>query len=699
MSTRAESAVRARREKGLVSRLARRTSRTAVKDWIAHVEAAIQAARDIGVPQDKRKTQPVWLEHCRLVSARSLALLICDAVLRPRPEDKNLTDWVEERRPPSCQSVANDIGAALKVGADLARVERKKLRDTVGMELLNIAYFAGLIGPLQSGQKGLTARCVLSSRAQEHLAEIHTALVLSGELLADQPLFTQPPPLIDVRPNWRGLEPPVNLSPDVILAVQAMQSTAWRINEPLLHKLLGSKDPTAEVRKAVKAYAKARDSVKACRRAQRKGEKDKLSAKRLATLAGKVEKAKGADKAAHDQMRHWITLLEASALAGKTFYYRVRLDYRGRMYQIGGRLQYTSGDDLARALLEFADGAPLNDTGHAALKNYIGTLKPDDDKHRLQAARMAQESMGAVHFPVALDCTQSGLQTYSLLMRDKDLGAKVNVYRSVPDGQRTAVTLPVQPLPFGHSLLDWITQDFYRLVENDAGVKGIDRGIVKALGNPQIYGAGLILQTRRLADLTGRRRDDKTVRKDAAKIRATILKHAPAFATLSAWLRAVAALAAANNLPLSWTLSDGFTVLQDSRRLKPGRDRFWLPGHEGRSIDYGTKDPTDRIDTHKQESQAAANYVHSYDALLLREVLRGALQGRLAVACAHDSFACHANDVVALKAVMVEALGSVYTDSPLVRLWRELDAQGVFCLPWAHTPWLDDGFKRGDLAT
>ena len=181
-------------------------------------------------------TQPLWLKYCQTVSARSLALLVCDAVLRPRREDNELGDWVEQRRPASCQTVAGDIGTALRIpGAD--RRERKRMRDTVGMELLNIAFFAGLIAKLQSGVKGLAAPCVLSEAAQGQLAEIYTALVLSGDLLTEQPVFDRPAPIVDMRPNWRGYaEPPANDSAEVIEAVDAMQSTAWRVNQRMLSR-------------------------------------------------------------------------------------------------------------------------------------------------------------------------------------------------------------------------------------------------------------------------------------------------------------------------------------------------------------------------------------------------------------------------------------------------------------------------------
>ena len=338
-------------------------------------------------------------------------------------------------------------------------------------------------------------------------------------------------------------------------------------------------------------------------------------------------------------------------------------------------------------------------------REFIGGLKQDDDKHRREAALLAGELTGEpVHLPVPLDCTQSGLQNYALLMRDAALGAKVNVFRKEGTPEDTALLLstPLEAWPPewapGSALSG--TQDFYGLVAKDVNVKGIDRRVVKALGNPQIYGAGLLLQTQKLAEIQGvdlaDRAQAKRARKDARKVRLAILEHAPAFRTLSAWLRGCAALAAAHSLPLVWTHADGFVVLQDSRRLKKGRDHFYLPGHK-RSIDYGTKDPTEAIDTHAQERRIAANYIHSCDGLYLREVLRQARAKGLPLAVAHDSFACHPNDLPRLKRLMVGALDSVFGQSPLVALWHELDRQGIFALPGAHTPWMDRGFVWGDL--
>jgi hypothetical protein len=705
--SRAQSAAEQRREKALASRLARTSSRTAVKDWIGRVEKAMQDARDEGPPADKRRTQPLWLQHCQAISARRLALLVCDAVLRPRYGDDDLGDWVEQRKPPSWQMVAGDIGAALAIaGAD--RRERKQLRDTVGMELLNIAFFAGLVTKPRSGVKGKAAPCTLSEAAHEHLAEIYTALVLSGDLLAEQPVFVQPPPVVNVRPNWRGYcETPANDSTAVIDALNAMQSTAWRVNKRMLGHLIKSKDPAAEVRKAAAKLETAEEDAKVARKILRAavkagaGNPSKPQARKIATARNKLAPYVAAIDRCEEALRHWITLLQATALQDKTFYYRVRFDYRGRVYQVGGRLQYTSGDDLARSLLEFAQGSPLDKVGRAALENYAEDQK---DKHRAQAARFALED-DDVHLPMALDCTQSGLQIYALLMRDSGLGFRVNVFRKDPEpiaesppAGRAALLRHFAKHAADSPGLSGV-QDFYQLVADDVAIKGVDRAVIKALGNPQIYGAGLLLQTDRLAELTGRSADDKQVRREAAKIRAAIFRLAPAFHTLSAWLRAVAALCSAHNLPLRWTHRDGFEVLQDSRRLAKGRDRFYLPGHK-RSIDYGTKEPTDIIDTHAQERQVAANYVHSCDGMYLREVLRQSVPaGMGALAVAHDSFACHPNNVARLHGLMLKVLEKVYDESLLVRLWHEINKQGIFGLPTDHSPWMEGGFTRGELAT
>ena len=54
------------------------------------------------------------------------------------------------------------------------------------------------------------------------------------------------------------------------------------------------------------------------------------------------------------------------------FYFPVYMDWRGRIYQ-AGRLQYTSGNDVARSLLEFAHGHPLTSDGVFNLGIYLAT--------------------------------------------------------------------------------------------------------------------------------------------------------------------------------------------------------------------------------------------------------------------------------------------------------------------------------------
>ena len=106
----------------------------------------------------------------------------------------------------------------------------------------------------------------------------------------------------------------------MIDALDRVQRTGWRICEPILSLVLGSHDPVAEVKRAAGALTRARKT-----------------------------KSKPGIKRAKDDLRKWLTVVQAVALRGKTFYFKCRFDYRGRLYQVGSLLGYTGGDDLARA--------------------------------------------------------------------------------------------------------------------------------------------------------------------------------------------------------------------------------------------------------------------------------------------------------------------------------------------------------------
>jgi hypothetical protein len=676
---RAKAKLDARRRATKVMLLHRKHRRSGepqtTRNWLDDLAAAIQAARDAGPPKKKSMTQPLWLqggEHdsISLTSPLRIALIVCDSVLRSyHPDDEDDDD----DKPPSFQTVAAAIGRALGVVGrnSLGYVDRrqaKRQREQVGLELLQIAATVGLIKPLKKrgakptkkgGKRQPGQRCELSEGAKRDMALIQARLAIADDLRTDQVLFAPPPPVPEITENWRGWEEtPECTNPEVIRALALAQNTAWRICEPILDEVLGDKDPVAEVTRAVKALQRAQDTLAA-----------KLKTmKNAQTKVLQRAKSKPRIKAAKDDLRKWLTVVQAVSLRGKTFYFKCRFDYRGRLYQVGSLLGYTGGDDLARALLEFAVGEVLPHAVSATmLSRHItsmfghGESKKSDlerigyalhmpkkprgvPKHpwRYRAAMLAYEryKVGAtIHTPVAFDCTSSGLQIYSILMRDEALGRRVNMFADASSAER--------PL-----------QDIYRVIGDEVRE---ERETIKLLVNPQIYGAGAKRQAKILAAERGHALPTAADKADVRKVRAAVEKLAPAFVTLRDWLKCQAASFSDLGVPFSWTLGDGFKVLQDSRIIKESKAYYCIPG-VATQVRYCARDPTEEIDPNKQQMQIAANYIHSFDAYFLREVLRQAGDaGGRSFGLAHDSFAVLPSEGYTLLGVLRKAIWFVYS--------------------------------------
>lgn len=760
---RAREFLRKRRTDQTTAQLARRTSQRMVSDWIGVLRDELQRRRDAGLPTDRRKHQPAWLKDdspAQLVSAESLALLICDAILRPRYGDPD--DWTDrlvdpadwtERELPSPLTVAGELGRALGVKGE-NRHAAKANREETGMDLLGIAEDAGLIGPLQTrGARGtrVQPRVELSPAAQAQLGEIYTRLTLANDGRTDQVLFEPPAPIVEVSPNVLGLsETPTNAAPKVIEALNALQHTAWQVCEPMLDRLTRDKDPVTEVRRAAEALRDARKRLRRLRKAvaiTRRDLKQQTQSRRplklreqthtqLGKLLGERETAKKHVDCCLEDQQNWLAITQAAALRGKgPFYFRTRFDYRGRAYTVGGMLNYTGGSDLARSLLEFHDSTKPTDElwvwagcwlsvhltamyGHGEDKKpFIDRLnwaQLQSDKltsiangaapaealpsapekpHRFVAACLAWGRYIAqqpLHTPVVVDATQSGLQHYAWLARDKELGRRVNAYRDLPaanpaiSGVQTArMTDP--------------PRDFYQDVAEQTETR-FDRDTIKKLTNPQIYGAGLKRQQRILARLLGRSVDDD-IKGQARAVRAAVEALAPSFKRISMWLKQCAKLAAERGESITWTLPDGFVCLQDSRETTTEfKARFYLPGRS-RELEYTRTQPKETISAEDQARQIAPNYVHSLDGAYLREVVRQSVSAGIgAFATAHDSFATLPGQGLLLYGVLRPAVEALYGTSPLTELHRQWATSGC-SLPPEHRETLDGGFCLGDIVS
>lgn len=511
-------------------------------------------------------------------------------------------------RLPSPLTVAKEIGGFL--GATEAQL--------VGAKLLGMAETYGFVVFIDDDNKragwNAAKRVSLSKEAEAQRAKIEARLLASP---VPQPRPLPEPPTVEIPriiPNRRDLEDATPPRPEGFAVAEALapiQNTAWRVN-PFMLETLRKIMPPREV----------------------------------------------------------AAIEQATYYAGAPFFYRCGFDWRGRIYQQGGKLTYTGGSDAARSLIEFARGESLSPDGHMWLAVHVATCAGErgsfkerydwTQEHSEKVIQTARDPLGSrfeaakepyrflaacrawadvaanpqarVHLPVTSDATASMFQHYAWLLRDEALGARVNL-------------APVNVLE--------TPSDFYVSL-----TEGTDytRDEVKQLCW-MLYGK---------APRDARERAVQKLLKAQAK---------PAWELYLALRRAAKRETKAGR-PLEWTLPDGFKVYQANRvELETGVTLYLHCWNGPWPLQASRKWRTPALDENEQAAGVAPNLIHSLDACLLRTIVREAGLDRWAVA--HDSLGVHPNDGGKMRKAMVEAVDCIYGPDILSRLLDALRCDGV----------------------
>lgn len=507
---------------------------------------------------------------------------------------------------PSPLTVAEEIGRLLGVQGEPAQTR-------AGAALLGLAQAAGFIdlmdGTKRAGQRP-PKRVRLTIAAEAQRADIEARLA-ANEIAPERPHLEKPSLSLEITPNSKDLGPaPYPSDPLAIAeALAPIQGTAWRVNRYMLEA--------------------------------------------LGKLRGLPEMQ--THKAALAQAEHYRD--------APRFYYRCTFDWRGRLYQNGGRLQYTSGHDAARSLLEFADGEVLTPDGRAWLAVHLatcyGVAGSLSDRavwthaHEHEIAESVADPAGRldfwftpaeqpfsflaachawtrqrepVHLPVSADGTASGFQHYALLLRDETLGRLVNLAPG-----------PMSAPP----------SDFYaRLAEQ----MGRSREEVKPLAW-LIYG--------------------KVPASDSERAIYREFKARPELKRLWAVYKALRDAAGRQTKagkPIEWTAPDGFRVRQANRQTAGRKVELWLHGWDGPwRLQARQTYRLETLDARAQRDGLPPNLIHSLDACLLREVVRQATTIE-AWAVAHDSLGVHPNRGGDLRAAVQRAVAWLYGPDRLSEL-------------------------------
>ncbi|MDO4708277.1 MAG: T3/T7 RNA polymerase [Pseudomonadota bacterium] len=393
----------------------------------------------------------------------------------------------------------------------------------------------------------------------------------------------------------------------------------------------------------------------------------------------------------------------------EAIYFPHNLDFRGRVYPVPPLLNPQS-DDQGKALLEFATGKPLGAEGakwlaihlantfgvdkvsfeeriawtHANSERILDSaLSPLDGERFWCSADSPWCALAACfewlgyhlqgedyvsHTAIALDGSCNGLQNFSALLRDPIGGAATNL---VPADKPADIYTEVMQVA-NRKLHEAALGGDELAIRLDGR---LTRSIVKQPVMTLPYGVTKLGMRDQL--LSAFRDADIEQDNELATYLANVLWDAIGEVVVAAreamdWLKATARVVSKSDQPLRWVTPAGFPVLQDYR--EPAGLRI-QPHVGGKRRDIRVVLEGEKLSSRRQSLGISPNFVHSCDAshLMLTTVLAED-NGIHSFAMIHDSFGTHAADTGILAAALRHAFVQQYETPVLQNFLSDVSA-------------------------
>ena len=431
--------------------------------------------------------------------------------------------------------------------------------------------------------------------------------------------------------------------------------------------------------------------------------------------ASSVYKDRAKSKSKYIQIRQ--ILEEAKKFLERGFWYPYQLDFRGRIYPKSPMLSPQSAD-YARALIKFKFGKPMG--SDEAFNNFAvagAGLFGETDKEELSVRRqwvidnadkiistannpltdtwwtdadkpfsflawcMEYRDFALSDFspdfittlPIQSDCSNSGLQHYSAMMRDEVGGKATNlipankpndVYGLV--AEKVIEKLQSKTDPMAKKWLDYgidrkickkpvmclpysLTQYSCRQYIQDH----VEKELVER-NKQHDFGEDLFRSTHWLTKVVWESINEVIVgAKDIMK-----------------FLKDVAKLVASENLPVAWTSPLGLPIMMSAYKKESKRVKTKM----GDSIiKLSVSNLTEEIDRRKTQQSICPNFIHSLDASVLQlSVNKASELGIDNFSLIHDSFGVVAPDADKMAQALREAFCEIYSQDVLANWAMEM---------------------------
>lgn len=500
----------------------------------------------------------------------------------------------------------------------------------------------------------------------------------------------------------------------LLMAVNLLQEVAWRVNRPLLEQLR----PIFDSGITIKDFPLWSDRPMPEKPPEGA---DETTVKAWKMHAAEVFRSNRRDQGRRARLSRVVST--AHQLVGRPrIWFAYKLDFRGRMYP-DCSFMHPQGDDLSKALLEFAVGEPLDERGlfwlRVHLANNFGVDKVSfedrvawtkqheamilacardpvehaawaeaDKPWQFLAACMAYAQWKAdpkapIHLPVSVDGSCNGIQHFSAMSRDEAAGREVNlipqpkpadIYTRVADAL-TARLKALQP----ETSADADMRDRWLSL-------GISRSCTKRPVMVLPYGGTKDSARAYVLEYVQKLTDDgkpHPFRGCEVKASTWLAKHL--WATMAEvirgprvvmdWLQELAKIANKAKVPLRWTTPCGMPVLQAYPDAKRYRVRTKIQDRE--VLLQLREDEPRTLSKREQVNGIAPNFVHSLDAAALVETIIAMQSMYLPdphsscpFGAVHDSYATLPNRVDALQRCLRQCFANMYLQHDVLAAFR-----------------------------
>ena len=398
------------------------------------------------------------------------------------------------------------------------------------------------------------------------------------------------------------------------------------------------------------------------------------------------------------------------------FYFVYNADFRGRIYCATNGLS-PQGEDLAKSLLQFAEGVPHGENGlywlavHGANTYGIDkvsnnsrvewVLSQSDILRRVAAdAISTREYWGAADkpwqflsfvfewartdfgnnpdapgfIPIGLDGSCNGLQHYSAMLRDSVGARAVNlndselprdIYGEVAD-ELLSIIREEEPSDTAFIQREWLNSKFDRKLTKRP-VMTLPYGSTKQSAKEYVYDWMLDNRTKFQCD-------DRDLFKYAIwltpRLWRAIGNVVIAARAAMDWLQqAGAQTLRERNIQIRWVSPAGFPVFQSYMKKRTVRITTMLAGSVDAKLKVSSSVDTDQIDKNRQKLGIAPNFVHSLDSSHMVKVINATNFSSYAMI--HDDFGTHAGRTEELWTAIREEFVDMYTKYEPLGIWLE----------------------------